>query len=170
MSSESSHSTLLEKLRHFFDNDDWKYQQMDDRPILTGGFKGDSGSWRFIAQAKEERGQLFVYSILDTNVPDAKLHDVAEFLARANYGLSIGNFELDFNDGEIRYKTSVDVSDNEELVNDTLVKNLVYINMVTVDQYFPGLMAVIYGGKKPAEAIEEIENSNRGEDSDEAES
>jgi len=32
-----------------------------------------------------------------------------KFLTRANYGMMIGNFEMDFTDGEIRYKTSIDV-------------------------------------------------------------
>lgn len=163
-SAHGEPSSLLDKLRHFFDNDDWKYQVMDDRPILSGGFKGENGSWRFIAQAKEERGQIFIYSILDINVPENKRMQVAEYLTRANYGLSIGNFELDFNDGEVRYKTSMDLSDNEELVNDALIKNLVYVNLVTTDQYFPGLMAVIYGGKSPVEAINEIENNESEEE------
>ena len=34
---------------------------------------------------------------------------IAEFLTRTNYSMIIGNFELDFADGEIRYKTSIDV-------------------------------------------------------------
>ena len=38
---------------------------------------------------------------------------VAELLARINYGLNIGNFELDMTDGEIRYKTSIDVEGGE---------------------------------------------------------
>jgi len=36
---------------------------------------------------------------------------VNEFLTRANYGLNIGNFEMDFQDGEIRFKTAIDVEE-----------------------------------------------------------
>jgi len=42
-------------------------------------------------------------------VISSKRGAVAEFINRANYGIIIGNFEMDFADGEIRYKTSIDV-------------------------------------------------------------
>ena len=31
---------------------------------------------------------------------------VSEVLVRANWGLSVGNFEIDVSDGEVRFKTS----------------------------------------------------------------
>ena len=80
---------------------------------------------------------------------------MAEFITRANFGMIIGNFELDYSDGEIRYKTSVDVEEVE--VTDPLVRHLIYANVLTMDKYFPGLMRVLYGGISPVEAIEEVE-------------
>lgn len=44
------------------------------------------------------------------NVPEDRRLALAEFLTRANYGLFIGNFEMDWQDGEVRYKTSIDVA------------------------------------------------------------
>jgi len=150
--------TLYEKLKHFFDHDDWHYTEIEDRPMLTGGFRGTTGNWRFIAQAKESSGQLLVYSILDLHVLENKRDIAAEYLTRANYGLSIGNWEMDYADGEVRYKTSIDITGCEAMVNDELIKQLVYINMATTDQYFAGLMAVIYGNEAPEAAIAKIEN------------
>jgi hypothetical protein len=49
---------------------------------------------------------------------------VAEFLTRANSGMVIGNFELDFADGEIRYKTSIDVEGDK--LSYAIIKRLVY--------------------------------------------
>jgi hypothetical protein len=69
----------------------------------------------------------------------------------------IGNFELDYNDGEIRYKTSLDVE--ETPLTDALVRHLVYANVLTMDKYFPGLMRVLYAGIDPAIAIEEVEGA-----------
>ncbi|HEX9018927.1 MAG TPA: YbjN domain-containing protein, partial [Anaerolineaceae bacterium] len=74
---------------------------------------------------------------------------------RANYGMIIGNFELDYQDGEIRYKTSVDVED--VALAESLVQNLVYANVLTMDKYLPGLMRVLYAGIEPIAAIEEVE-------------
>ena len=34
---------------------------------------------------------------------EIKRQDIAEYLTRANYGMVMGNFEMDYSDGEIRY-------------------------------------------------------------------
>lgn len=83
---------------------------------------------------------------------------MAEFLTRANYGLMIGNFEMDFNDGEIRYKTSIDVEGDN--LSSALLKQLVYANVMTMDQYLPGIIAVIDGNISPVDANAKIEALN----------
>jgi hypothetical protein len=80
---------------------------------------------------------------------------VAEFLTRANYGLYIGNFELDYADGEIRYKSSIDFEGVPLSVE--LIRNTLYPALQLMDRYLPGLMKVAYAGMVPAEAINEIE-------------
>jgi hypothetical protein len=69
--------------------------------------------------------------------------------------MTIGNFELDFNDGEIRYKTSIDVEGDH--LSSALIKTLVYTNVSMMDQYLPGIKAVIETGVSPEEAIRAIE-------------
>ena len=78
------------------------------------------------------------------NAPGERMAAVAEFITRANYGLIIGNFELDFSDGEIRYKTSLDVEGDR--LSQALIKQLVYTNVLTMDQYLPGILAVLEQG------------------------
>lgn len=67
----------------------------------------------------------------------------------------LGNFELDFSDGEIRYKTSIDVEGDR--LTPALVQNLVYTNVMMMDQYLPGITAVLEQGLSPAEAIHWVE-------------
>lgn len=80
---------------------------------------------------------------------------MAEFLTRVNYGLKIGNFEMDFKDGEIRYKTSIAVEGDR--LTSPLVRELVCHNLSIMDNYFPGIMKVIYGGMSPEDALAETE-------------
>ena len=79
----------------------------------------------------------------------------AEFVTRANRGMRIGNFELDFEDGEIRYKTSIDIEGGE--LTNTMIHNLLQANLSTMDRYFPGIMELIYSEKSPKELIQKIE-------------
>ncbi len=80
---------------------------------------------------------------------------MTEFINRANFGMIIGNFELDLGDGEVRYKTSVDLEGVDIQAN--MLRNLLYANVLTMDKYFTGLMRVTYGGITAEEAIREIE-------------
>jgi hypothetical protein len=88
-------------------------------------------------------------------VPEDKRLIMADFLTRANYGLYIGNFEMDFNDGEVRYKTSIDVEGTE--LNTALITRVVYDNLAVMDRYLPGIMSVVFGGASPTEAIAQVE-------------
>ncbi|MFP4121955.1 hypothetical protein [Coleofasciculus sp.] len=76
------------------------------------------------------------------------------FLSRANYGMIIGNFELNFDDGEIRYKTSTAVKNH--LLDSGTIKQLVYTNVKMMDEYLPGIIAVTKGGVSPADAIHDL--------------
>ena len=147
--------SIFDTMVQFFRDDDWRIQQLGDRPILRMGFRGNNGSWQCFAQAKDAQQQFIFYSVLETNVPPDKRQAVAEFLTRANYGLIIGNFEMDFSDGEVRYKTSVDVEGGQLTLQ--MIKTLVYLNVLMMDKYLPGIMSVIYADVPPAEAIARIE-------------
>lgn len=67
----------------------------------------------------------------------------------------IGNFEMDLDDGEIRYKTSIDI-DGDELTPD-IIKRLVYANVTMMDEYLPGIIGVIEKDVSPVDAIAKIE-------------
>jgi hypothetical protein len=143
----------------FFEEDEWPFEQIAELPAIRTGFAGDNGKWTCYAQAREDMEQFIFYSILPVNVPPNRLAAMAEFIARANYGMIIGNFELSYEDGEVRYKTSIDVEGDE--LSFPLIQQMVYANVATMDHYLPGLMTVIYTDISPAQAIERIEADRR---------
>lgn len=143
-------------VRSFFEKDEWRFEAHDTEPYLRMSFAGDDGTWTCIAQAREEDQQFLFYSVAPLKVPVERRLAAAEFIARANYGMIIGNFELDFSDGEIRYKTSVDVEGSE--LNHELVKRLVYPNVLTMDRYLKGLLKLAFGNLSAAEAVAFVED------------
>jgi hypothetical protein len=154
---------LFDAIVNFFKEDEWEFSQVEGESVLQMGFTGDKGNWMCYAQAQEdeETAHFIFYSVCPVKAPENKRVTVAEFLTRANYGLAIGNFEFDFTDGEIRYKTSIDVKDDR--LSSALSKRLVYINVAMMDRYLPGIMAVIYGGVSPEQAIAQVENQLESE-------
>jgi hypothetical protein len=146
---------ILDVVGQFLEEDDWPYNLLEGRAVYKTGFEGKNGQFTCYAQERTEQQQFVFYSVFPVRTPDNRLNEMAEFITRANYGMIIGNFELDYGDGEIRYKTSVDVED-VDLV-DALIRHLIYANVLTMDKYFPGIMRVLYAGIAPADAVEEVE-------------
>lgn len=147
----------FQTLGEFLVEDGWHPQQIEGKNIFRMGFAGDNGSSICYAQVLTDLEIAIFYAVAPVRVPEDRRGDIAEFITRANYGLRIGNFELDYADGEIRYKSSLDF-EGVALVP-ALIRNALYPAARTLDRYLPGMMAVVYGGKTPAAAIEEIEGA-----------
>ena len=142
-------------VEQFLAADGWYPQAIEGTTAYRSGFNGDSGKFRVISHVNVELEQLYLYVVAEVNVPEDSRPAVAEFITRANYGMRIGNFELDLNDGEVRYKSSLDFEGQP--LTARLVHNAIYPAVTTMDRYFPSLMKVAYGGATAAEAVEEIE-------------
>ncbi|MDY6784813.1 MAG: YbjN domain-containing protein [Cyanobacteriota bacterium] len=151
----SAKQPILQAILSFFTEDDWSFQKITSEPAVRLAFEGENGKWNCYAKAREEQQQMVFYSLCPVVVPSDKRRAAAELIARANYGLIVGNFELDFKDGEIRYKTSIDVEG--ESLNSNLIKPLVYANVMMMDEYLPAIEAVVEGKLSPEEAISSLE-------------
>jgi hypothetical protein len=95
------------------------------------------------------------YSVHPRSAPPARLSEVGEFLHRVNYGTIVGNFELDCDDGEIRFKTSLDVEG--EALSDVQLEKLATFNVRSMSQYLALIDAVIDGAATPREAMEQVD-------------
>lgn len=145
---------LFAVIKDWCDRNEWSYQVLEAGVAIKSGFAGDHGQFPLYFTANN--GRLMVRSIAPNNVPAAKRPILAEFLTRANYGLAIGNFEMDFNDGEISYKTSTTTGDSP--VADWLLQDLVYINCLMMDKYFPAMMQVLFSNIAPEAALAALDD------------
>jgi hypothetical protein len=97
-----------------------------------------------------------VFITCPVNIPESGRKRLAEFLTMANYGLILGNFEMDMDDGELRYKTSFLYTSEDE--PETEFRQHLYNAIYMMDRFFPGIMAVIFAGLDPKIAISQINN------------
>ena len=86
---------------------------------------------------------------------------VGEFLHRANYGLRIGGFDYDYDDGQISYRVSLYCGD-EEFAPPTFeqIEYALIINLMMVSKYGDALLKVMFGLAEPKDAIETVEDNN----------
>lgn len=134
---------------------DLDWHETGDEEVIRTDITGENGAWACYVVAREREGRCTVYSQAPWETPEARRIEMAELLTRINFGLPVGNFEMDFADGEIRFKTSLDVSGHR--LAPELFDNLFEANLATTDVYLPALEAVRDGRLSPKAAVALVE-------------
>jgi len=138
----------------FLRSEGWPTPRKIDLEVIELDFGREDVPWTCYLEAREGERQVLFYTALRAHVPAERMAAMLEFVARANFGLAIGNFELDPEDGEIRFKTSVDVNNTELTAG--LLSGLTSLNVAAVHVYAPAIEAVL-AGAEPRAAIAEVE-------------
>jgi len=161
----TTYGPIFQKVVEFFKDDGWPFEQLEDEEILRLEYEDENSKWRCFAHVIEESQRFVFLSSLANFVPKLMRLEASEYLTRANFGMEVGSFEMDFSDGTVRYRTSVDVEGGE--LTSVMIKNMVYLNIAVMDQYLPGLKKVVRDGMEPEKAIEEVEAQDSEETSEE---
>ena len=155
----SNYKENAEYIKKYLDDDDWHYDMHDleeeQRMAFTGGiggFKGLYGSFRYLVVVSEDEAQCYV--TLPASAKE-KLPQMAEFITRANYGFKYGAFEMDYDEGDIRFHLTFPMvalrADRD------LIPTLIGLPAKMLDQYSRGFTEVLMDLKTPEEAIKDCE-------------
>ena len=123
-----------------------------DRHITYRVNSSSCGSVEVVVDVASSKDRFAYVVKTPTYVPEAQRINACVYLTYVNYDLSLGNFELDLRDGEVRFKNSCCLVESK--LSKGMVSVAVGLSHQLMDQFFPGLMAVVYGGKLPKEAYE----------------
>lgn len=148
---------MFKQIIDFFKQQEWKYNIVDNKTIALFGISGKKGRFQCIADVREDEKQFIFLSVCGANVPENKKIQVSELLTRLNFGIFLGNFEMDFDDGEIRFKTSIYFGDS--VLNPEIIETLILSNISTIDSSLDGIMSIIYGNNTAIQAYQIIENN-----------
>lgn len=58
--------------------------------VVVVNTTGNNGTYRYLVDVNDTKRQVSVYVISHVKIPEARRLDVAEFITRANYGITIG--------------------------------------------------------------------------------
>jgi len=111
-----------------------------------------------VLQVNVHAERFVVNFIFEGYVPQERRIAVAEFITRANWGLIEGNFELNFDDGALRYKVGLDFSSCE--LTDVWIRNCMLNGMDSIELYAISLNEVIVGITDPETANREAREGN----------
>ena len=148
---------MLDLAEKYFISCAWRHSRVGGRDdLIEVVFDNSRAKWESYAKASGDRAFLF-YSVCAVDVPEVRRPAVAEFITRVNFGLVSGNFEMDWADGEVRFKTGIELTGVPPTTE--LVAALVQPNLSAVLRYLPGLLMVIRNEADPVTAREECEES-----------
>lgn len=163
--SEYTQAYMCDVVKKFldgeYDGNKWRYFQ--DETFFSGGLGGLQGKvseLKFVITVGSNT--VSCYHILPFKAEESQRAAVAEYITRANYNLNVGNFEMDFSDGELRYKTTL--SKNDLLSNDKAaldsMKFMFTLGPMMWMRYGDNLASLLFGGaadKSVSELVEEAE-------------
>ena len=142
----------IKAVRDYFETEGYKYRYDEDKQIFNTSFnlsKTKLGSVdihilvRPTSKDPDMCHRFVSYGEVSLKADAESMGAVAEYLHRANYGLSIGNFELDPRDGEIRYKVSANVKDG--MIGQDAIDDMIALPVAMYNKYGNGLLAVAMG-------------------------
>jgi hypothetical protein len=126
----------------------------DDSPAaVTFPLRGDHTVYEFLVSIDEPIDLVVCCARIASRVPEARRPAVCELLTRINYALRIGSFEMDLRDGELIFRTAIDVEGGT--LTPKMADSLVAISISTFEHWFPTIMRVVYGGASPEAAMTE---------------
>lgn len=152
---EDNTERLISAVQDYLDEQEYRYEYEDDNQVfrLSMSLKSKISNCRIIIRPKED-GINFTYILANSADDDASKQAIAEFITRANYGLMIGNFQMDYTDGEIGYKNFMYTGEDIPSGHD-IDKNFV-VPLLMLERYGDGILKTLLG--YPADkAVEECE-------------
>ncbi len=143
-------SDAFEVMCEFFHARGVPVRRVEGEEALAMKVRSANGAFQCYAGLVEAEQLFYFQSFVDEVCPQPLRVAMTELLTRANYGMFVGAFEFDLDDGEVRFKTAVDFRDDRLSV--ALVRNAVETNWITMTRYLRAIQAVL-SGTAPREAL-----------------
>lgn len=145
----------------FFKKDEWRYEYDEENSLFKSGVSVDNavGSVRVFISAMDDK--VVCVFVLPQQVPEAARVAVAELACRINYKICFGQFEIDFDDGELRFRYAMP---SEELTDSPMEKAraLLYLPHAMLKLYGAAFLKVILGARTPQAAVDELDSEIGG--------
>lgn len=145
----------FETLKNYLAKNAWNVEPFNDRYVLKSTCLGAGGISSCFFEVWADLEQFIFYIIVPMTVPKEKLPKAAEYISRVNSGMRIGNFEIDFDNGDVRFKSSINF--RNQTLTDELIHGVIEPALDAFNNYFPGLINVIMDLDTPAQALYSID-------------
>lgn len=147
-------------IKAFLEEDDWRYYFDEKRGTFRFGLNLQCRLQKidYLIHVSERSFNVYAVSPIGANHQDTDMiSEMNDFINRANYGLTNGNFEFDCRDGEIRYKVYTDCTGT--VPGAEAIRKSILLPSSMFRKYAPGILGILFKGENAEEAIEQCEGS-----------
>ncbi len=144
---------LFDRVCDYLTEKEWAYSTHGDHQCLSFGLRLHNGNVRVVAETVQgdEWSRALVYCTYPTFVPEPRRAVVAEAIARINYTVIFGNFEMDLRDGEVRVRTFVE---SDLFLGEDMIDRAFRTALDLANQYQAPIMAIAYGNASASDVLE----------------
>lgn len=149
-------------IKEYLDSQNWRYKHDEEKRRFVLGMRlenEDVDGCTLVITARDEE-DLSCKAIYEFNVPEKKRDLIVEYITRANYGLFLGGFQMDLDDGEVLYQTAGVYYDHRPMQQE--VRRLIQVGIHMAERYGQGFYDVMYKGVTPEAAIAAAESDMGG--------
>ena len=134
--------SIVEYLKQYFYDKDWHYTYYRPRASdsqqshhLSLQMRNKQVECGYLFRVQEANNLLAVYGILPFLIPESHQSAAMLLITQINYDMLIGNLEMDINDGEIRYKNSIDIEavGIDDHIMEHLLQSVIAMTTVTYE-------------------------------------
>ena len=148
-------NAAYEKLIQHLDEHHISYLTNSEHHSICADFRGEVGTHRIVATVESDDNLFQVFGYSPVRVPQGSRPAIGETITRANYCMKVGKFEMDLDQGDLRFQAAQILP--YDTIEDETIRRLIGTAMGMLDTYLPAVLSVIYGNELPQDAIKCVE-------------
>lgn len=147
---------IYNEIVRFLEDDHWNYTFDDDKELIRCGvgLQNKLQKCRLLIDLRDDRYSVF--GTINLNVEESARDEMAKLLTYINYDLMFGFFEMDYRDGEIRFRMPVNCTDI--LPSREVIKHSIYVPALMLEKYGDALLKVMMGFASAKEAFDAVKD------------
>ena len=134
-------SDVFTAIQAAFTRMSWQSRRVDDKEVVEADFEMHHTKVRIHVQAFAPLNALSVVATASHHVPESRMGLVAELLMRTNLELTIGAFEMNYDDGAVLFRATNIFPPHR--VDERIIASLVHSALAEMDRITPFLTLVL---------------------------
>ena len=123
--------------------------------VFAFGCSGEASNYQCLIRVQPNRFSMAASCPL--RIPAEQRVRVAEFTSRVSFSIVLGHFDLDFSDGELRFRI-VQIIESGLADHPTAILKILGTALQTMDGHVPAIMNLTCGGMSPEQAAVSCED------------